>query len=159
VALALGPYNLLRRTKGDRHHRLVGYAWVVAMYLAVISSFAIRSLRPGHFSWIHGLSAFTFVTLTLGLWGAITHHTGLHRGNMIGSYVGLVGAFIGAVVVPSRQIPQWARHSPVPLALSALLCVALAVLVIVLARRQPRPRISPRPEPTATPSRSSSASR
>ncbi|MDP9391094.1 MAG: hypothetical protein M3P89_06865 [Actinomycetota bacterium] len=58
----------MRRTRGDRAHRLVGRVWVVAMYWTVLSSFFIKQLDPGHFSWIHGLSAFTFLTLTLGTW-------------------------------------------------------------------------------------------
>src|SRR5262249_40434745 len=97
VALVLGAYNLIRRTKGDRRHRWIGRVWVIAMYWTVLSSFAIRELRPGHFSWIHGLSLFTFVTLSIGLWAALTHRVGLHRRFMTGSYLGLVGAFIGAV--------------------------------------------------------------
>jgi len=39
------------------------------MYWTIISSFFIQQLRPGHFSWIHGLSVFTFVTLSMGLCG------------------------------------------------------------------------------------------
>ncbi len=97
MALVLGAYNLIHRPKGDRRHRLIGRVWVVAMYWTVLSSFAIRELRPGHFSWIHGLSLFTFVTLSIGLWAALTHRVRLHRQFITGSYLGLVGAFIGAV--------------------------------------------------------------
>jgi uncharacterized membrane protein len=143
VALALGAYNLIRRTKGDRPHRWAGRVWVVAMYWTVLSSFVIKELRPGHFSWIHGLSVFTFVTLSIGLWGAVTHRVQVHRNFMTGSYFGLVGAFVGAVVVPARRIPQWAVHQPLGLALGAAISLAVAAAVIVavnLGRHGPAAR-------------------
>jgi uncharacterized membrane protein len=130
VALTLGAYQLLRRTKGDRPHRWVGRVWVATMYWTVLSSFAIKRLQPGHFSWIHGLSIFTFGTLSIGLWAGITHRVQIHRNFLIGSYLGLVGAFLGAVVVPSRLIPQWAVHRPLGLALGAAISLALAAAVI-----------------------------
>lgn len=144
IALVLGAYQLIRRVKGDRRHRIIGAVWVVAMYWTVISSFFIRELNPGHFSWIHGLSAFTFVTLTIGLWMAITARGRVnrirhHRGFMTGSYLGLLGAFIGAVVVPVRDIPQWAVHRPLELAAAALGCLAVAAAVIFFSGRSVPP--------------------
>jgi uncharacterized membrane protein len=141
--LVLGAYQLLRRTKGDRAHRWVGRVWVAAMYWTVLSSFVIKRLRPGHFSWIHGLSVFTFITLSIGLWGAYTHRVQIHRNFLTGSYFGLVGAFIGAVVVPSRLIPQWAVHQPLGLALGAAAALAVAgavVLAVNLGRHGPSAR-------------------
>jgi uncharacterized membrane protein len=135
IALVLGAYNLRRRPKGDRTHRLVGRIWVVAMYWTVLSSFLIRELRPGHFSWIHALSVFTFGTLSLGLWAALTHRVQLHRRFMTGSYLGLLGAFLGAVAVPTRHIPQWAVHQPLGLGLAAAGCVLVSVALIALSRR------------------------
>jgi uncharacterized membrane protein len=140
IALVLGAYQLFRRVKGDRRHQIIGAVWVVAMYWTVISSFFIQKLNPGHFSWIHGLSAFTFVTLSIGLWAAITargrvRRAHVHRGFMTGSYLGLLGAFIGAVVVPVRDIPQWAMHQPLSLGAAALACVAVAAAVVFLSGR------------------------
>jgi uncharacterized membrane protein len=143
IALALGAYQLLRRTKGDRAHRWVGRVWVVAMYWTVLSSFVIKRLRPGHLSWIHGLSVFTFLTLSIGLWAGMTGRIPIHRGFMTGSYFGLVGAFIGAVVVPSRLIPQWAMHQPLGLTLGAAVSLGVAgavVLAVNLGRHGPSPR-------------------
>lgn len=143
IALILGAYNLLRPVKGDRPHRLVGRVWVVAMYATIISSFFIRELRPGQFSWIHGLSVFTFVTLTLGLWAALTHNVKRHRGMMTGSYFGLVGAFVGAVAVPVRYLPRTAVERPAEFLLALFGCavVALAVVRISHERRQSAQRI------------------
>jgi uncharacterized membrane protein len=144
IALVLGAYQLIRRVKGDRRHRIIGAVWVVAMYWTVISSFFIQELNPGSFSWIHGLSVFSFVTLTIGLWlglaGRGRRRWALHhRGFMTGSYLGLVGAFVGAVVVPVRTIPQWAADQPFALAAAALGCIAVAVAIILLSGRRPHP--------------------
>jgi uncharacterized membrane protein len=144
IALLLGAYNLLRRARGDRTHRRVGRVWVVAMYWTIVSSFAVKALTPGHFSWIHGLSVFTFITLTIGLWAAVTHRVRLHSQFMTGSYLGLVGAFLGAVAVPFRDIPQWIVHRPVPLALAALGCALVSVAVVGVARREAA-NTAPRP--------------
>ena len=105
------------------------------MYWTVVSSFAIKVLRPGHYSWIHALSVFTFGTLTIGLWAALTHRVQLHRRFMTGSYLGLVGAFVGAVAIPARQVPQWAVHRPLGLAIAVSGCVVVAATLIALSRR------------------------
>ncbi|WP_432988165.1 DUF2306 domain-containing protein [Dactylosporangium sp. CA-233914] len=146
ISLLLGAYNLLRRARGDRAHRLAGRVWVAAMYCTILSSFAIRALNPGHFSWIHGLSVFTFVTLSIGLWAAVTGRVRTHRRFMTGSYLGLLGAFAGAVVVPQRDIPQWIVHRPGGLTLGALGCVAVAGLVVLAARRGAAPYDQASPE-------------
>jgi hypothetical protein len=74
---------------------------------------------------------FTFGTLTIGLWGALTHRVQTHRNFVTGSYLGLVGALIGAVVVPQRCIPQWFLHDPAGLAAGALISFALAGAAVV----------------------------
>ncbi|HXJ25558.1 MAG TPA: DUF2306 domain-containing protein [Streptosporangiaceae bacterium] len=134
VALLLGAHNLIRRPRGDRRHLIVGRVWLACMYVTVLSSFAIQALHPGHFTWIHGLSVFTLVTLTIGLWAARTHRAAVHGQFMAGSYFGLVGAFIGAVVVPQRRIPQLALHHPVVLAAATIGVIAVAAAIVHLAR-------------------------
>jgi uncharacterized membrane protein len=105
-AMVFGGVNVLRRTRGDAPHRAIGRTWLVLMYFTALSSFWIQQLRPGNFSWIHGLSAFTIVTLSLGWWNARRGNIRAHAGNMIGTYAGLWGAFIGVTAVPSRLVPQ-----------------------------------------------------
>jgi uncharacterized membrane protein len=106
LSLVLGAGNLARRPKGDRPHRIVGRTWAGLMYFTALSSFFIQTIAPGSFSWIHALSALTLVTLTLGLWHARRGQVRLHAANMVGSYLGLCGAFIGVVAVPHRLVPQ-----------------------------------------------------
>jgi uncharacterized membrane protein len=142
-ALALGAVQLLRRRKGDRPHRWIGRSWLAAMAITVLSSFGVRTLTGG-FSWLHALSAFTAVTLTLGVLAARRGDVRAHRGNMIGTYLGLLGAFVGVIVVPTRRIPELAAAQPLVLAIwatsLAVTAGAFVVAVLVLTRsRRPRP--------------------
>lgn len=135
-ALLLGAVNLLRRPEGDGPHRIIGRIWVVSMYWTVLSSFFIRELNPGGFSWIHGLSVFTVGTLTVGVWAAMTRRIQTHRGFMRGSYFGTVGAFVGATVVPQRAIPQLAVEHPMLLSVAAFGVSALVWGIVAMFRRQ-----------------------
>jgi uncharacterized membrane protein len=127
AALVLGPVNLVRTRKGDGWHRSLGYVWIILMYWTAASSFWIRDIFPGRFSPIHALSALTLLTLTLGLLAIRKGRVRAHRVNMFFSYVGLVGAFIGAVVVPVREVPQLVATQPA-LALAGASAVVAAAL-------------------------------
>ncbi|WP_461187336.1 DUF2306 domain-containing protein [Arthrobacter sp. Z4-13] len=107
--LVIGPLQILRRRR-DRVHRTMGYLWVAAMYYVCFSSFWI--VTAGHFTWLHGLSAFTILTVTLGLISAIRGNISAHQGNMIGSYLGIATAFVFAVTVPGRAIPRLLSEDP-----------------------------------------------
>jgi uncharacterized membrane protein len=103
LAFLLGGWLLLRR-KGTGPHRALGRLWVVLMLVVVISSYWIRVANKGDFSWIHGLSVFTFVMLVLAVWAIRTGRRTTHLGTMIGIYLGaLVGAGIGALM-PGRLL-------------------------------------------------------
>src|SRR4051812_44822149 len=130
-SLAVGALVMLRRRKGDRAHRRVGRVWMAAMYWTAGSSFGIRALHPGHLSWIHGLSAWTLVSLTVALWAARTHRTKLHRDFVVGSYFGLVGAGLAAMAFPVRLPPR--LLTPRPLVFPGI--AAAAVLAAPAAAR------------------------
>jgi uncharacterized membrane protein len=130
LALVLGGANVLRRRRGDRPHRTIGRAWLVLMYFTALSSFWIQQLRPGHFSWIHALSAFTILTLGLGLWNARRGRVRAHAGNMIGTYAGLWGALVGVAVVPSRLVPQSFQSGWLAMTVLTLLVVAVGLTVV-----------------------------
>ncbi len=130
--LAIGPVQIFRRRR-DRIHRTMGYLWVAAMYYVCFSSFWIAS--DGHFSWLHGLSAFTIVTVTLGLVSAIRGNLKSHLGNMGGSYVGIVVAFIFAVSVPDRSIPRLlAEDAPTAVYVAGLVLLSVGVIFVSLRR-------------------------
>lgn len=101
IAVVLGAWLLWAR-KGHRAHRVGGWIWVLCMATVAGISFAIR--RPEGFSWIHGLSVFTLVTLVTGVVAARTHRVQSHRLNMVSLYAGalvITGLF---TLLPGRLI-------------------------------------------------------
>ncbi|MCW2855997.1 MAG: hypothetical protein JWR52_1612 [Marmoricola sp.] len=140
TALGLGAYLIVRPRKGDLLHRRIGRIWMADMYWVAFSSFGIKRLSPGHFSWIHGLSLWTIVSLTMALWAARAHRIQQHRGWVIGTYCGLVGAGIAAAAFPTRLVPQTAEHHPLSLVAGMLAATALTFAVIELAARLPAGR-------------------
>jgi uncharacterized membrane protein len=101
VGVLLGAW-LLGARKGHRAHRIGGWIWVLCMATVAGISFGIRG--PEGFSWIHGLSLFTLVTLVTGVLAARAHRVGAHRINMISLYVGallVTGLF---TLLPGRLI-------------------------------------------------------
>ncbi len=130
VALPLGGWQLFVSTKGDHQHRIVGRAWAALMLYVSVTSFWITELEPGRFSFLHVLSIVTLITVSLGVWSARRGNIESHRGNMIGSWLGLLGAFIAAVVIPARHIPQFVLTEPMQAsaALAAVLITTAAVL-------------------------------
>ncbi|MDX6200306.1 MAG: hypothetical protein QOJ79_3457 [Actinomycetota bacterium] len=131
LALLLGGYVVVRRPKGDRLHRRLGRIWVATMYWVALSSFGIKQLTPGHFSWIHALSAWTIVSLTVAIWAARTGRVRTHRQYVVGSYFGLVGAGVAAAAFPVRLVPQTLIHAPV-LFFAVLANIALIAVGIVM---------------------------
>ena len=81
LVVVLGGLQLALR-KGDRRHRLVGYAWCGLMAFISVSGFLIR-LKPGPMTLIHmASSAFAvlnLICLPLLIWGARTGHRKLHK--------------------------------------------------------------------------------
>ncbi len=96
IALGIVQWAL---PKGTSAHRAMGRIWVVLMLAAAISSFWIQ--RDG-FSWIHGLSIVTVVSVVAGLVYARQGNRWAHLGCMIGAFVGALGAGIGALLTPGR---------------------------------------------------------
>jgi uncharacterized membrane protein len=142
LAVVLGVYLVARRRKGDLLHRRIGRVWMADMYWVAFSSFGIKRLSPGHFTWIHGLSAWTVISLTVAIRAAVTHRIQVHRGFVVGTYMGLVGAGLAAVAFPTRLVPQTAVHAPWALLAAVVAVTALAVGVIQAAAHLPRRRRS-----------------
>lgn len=128
-SLVFGLFQLVRRRKGGPLHRFVGRTWVICMYIVVLTSFGIYTIDGG-FTWLHGLSIFTFCTVTIGLRAAVKGKIKAHKSFMTGSYFGIVGAFIGVIVVPERRIPQMAIHNAPSLTLWILVLLASAVFTV-----------------------------
>lgn len=142
VALPLGGYQLFRPTKGDAQHVLLGRVWAGLMLWVAITSYWIRDIRDGEFSLLHVLSTVTLVTVTLGVVNARRGNIAAHKGNMRGSWLGLCGAFIGAVAVPDRVIPTFVMTRPLDATLAVLFLAGLTVLLVrvgALLTREPVP--------------------
>lgn len=142
VALPLGGYQLFRPTKGDPQHVLLGRVWAGLMLWVAITSYWIRDIRDGEFSLLHILSTVTLVTVTLGVLHARRGNIAAHKGNMRGSWLGLCGAFIGAVAVPDRVIPTFVVTRPVDATIAVLFIAGLTVLLVrvgALLTREPVP--------------------
>ncbi len=150
TSVLLGGVQLARR-KGDARHKHLGRVWVALMLWAAVSSFWIRHLRDGAFSWLHILSLVTLVTVTLGVLGIRRGDLQGHRGNMIGSWMGSAFAMGFALAVPDRMLPTFAVDEPLGAA-AALATVAALVVVLVLVgdRLARRGGASSRAEPHAT---------
>ena len=104
LALPLGAIILSRR-KGDSTHRWMGRVWFALMTFVAAGSFGIRV--SGHYSWIHGLSAFTLAMLALGLYMARTGRIEKHKRIFQGLYFGaliITGLF---TLLPNRLLGHW----------------------------------------------------
>lgn len=78
VALALTPTMLLR-PRGDRWHRRLGWVWAAAMVATALVSFAVQVAHPGHWSFVHILSAYVLVQVPLIVILARRHKVARHR--------------------------------------------------------------------------------
>lgn len=140
VALVLGGVQLFRPTKGDRLHRHTGRVWVGLMVYVAVTSFWIRDIRAGQLSWLHVLSVVTLVTVTLGLVSAWRGRIEAHRRQMRGSWLGLIGAGVGASAVPDRLLPQLVVTSPAGALLALVAVLLTTAVVLTLGRVLPEPR-------------------
>jgi uncharacterized membrane protein len=102
LSLLLGAAVLMRR-KGTATHKLLGRIWVGLMVAVAVSSFWLLGLGKGHFSVIHLLSAWTLISLSLAIWFIRRGNVSAHKGFMIGTFLGLVGAGLGAMA-PGRTL-------------------------------------------------------
>lgn len=134
TSLLLGAWQLFFSRKGSPLHRFVGRTWVVLMLYVSVTSFWIRELRSGQFSLLHVLSVVTIITVSLGFVSALRGDIPNHVGNMIGTWIGLSTAFVFAVAVPDRAIPQFVITEPIQAA-SAGLAVVVTTLALVGAGR------------------------
>lgn len=134
ISMPLGAYQLWRRPRGDAQHRLLGRIWAAAMMWTALSSFWIRDLNDGRLSLLHILSVVTVVSLVAGIWAVRRGDVRTHLGCMRGSWLGSIGAFIGAVAVPARLVPTFAVESPLGFAVAVAGILTTAALLIVGCR-------------------------
>jgi uncharacterized membrane protein len=103
TAVGLGVLVLAVR-KGTPLHRWLGRTWVATMAFVAIGSFWIQ--HNGSLSWIHGLSAFTLVSLAYAVWSIRRGRVRAHRQAMFGTFAGLTIAGLFALS-PGRLLGAW----------------------------------------------------
>ncbi|ANI21700.1 hypothetical protein AB870_25880 [Pandoraea faecigallinarum] len=103
VAILLGV-GVLLLPRGTPRHRWMGRWWALAMVATAVTSFGIRELGKGHFSWLHGLSVYVLINLALAVNAVRRGNVRAHRRQMLGLYAGLVIAGVAAVAVPGRPL-------------------------------------------------------
>lgn len=91
-AFALGTYQIFLSRKGSPFHRGLGYVYLCLMTVTSVAALFVHSLLPNGpllgFSPIHLFVPLTLFGVVGALRGAWTHNIPLHRGSMIGVYVG-----------------------------------------------------------------------
>ena len=102
LALLLGVV-VLSLTKGTKLHKALGRTWVALMLVVAISSFWIVEIGKDSFSVIHLLSAWTLISLALAIWFIRCGNVRAHKGFMVGTFLGLAGAGLGALA-PGRAL-------------------------------------------------------
>ena len=105
IAVALGIIQMVS-PKGTLPHRVIGWIWVVLMMVLAGTSVFIKVIFPGHFSFIHLLTAWTLLAVPLGVMAVKRGNIGAHSRFMSGMfYFGLItaGAF---TFLPGRLLYQ-----------------------------------------------------
>jgi uncharacterized membrane protein len=105
LVLALGAAQLALK-KGDKRHRMVGYAWCALMGFISMSGLMIR-LQPGPMTIIHMASSvfaiINLVCLPLMIWGARTGRRRLHKILALAMFANLINAAL-LTFIPFRAI-------------------------------------------------------
>lgn len=106
LSLILGV-GLFLRPKGTLVHRTLGYTWIAAMGMVVLSSLFINQIRTwGPFSPIHLLTLITAIGLFAGWRAARRHDIKSHRRNMIILWFGALGLNIWFTLLPGRVMHE-----------------------------------------------------
>ena len=92
LAIALSVAILTIR-KGTPAHKYVGRTWAAMLAIICISSFWITGMNGTHYSWIHLLSAWTLIGLSLAILAARASNIRVHKYAMIST---MTGALFGA---------------------------------------------------------------
>lgn len=103
AAFAIGTWMMIR-PKGTTPHKALGRAYVVLMLASAVSTFWIRGIGHGSFSFLHLLSIFVLLALPFALVMARLGRVRVHCYTMIGVYLG--GIWIAGLLtlLPGRLL-------------------------------------------------------
>jgi uncharacterized membrane protein len=109
-AFVIGSVMLLRR-KGTQPHRALGRVFMLLMAAtAAISLCMPAQVGPqwlGHFGFIHAFSLLTLYLVPTGWLAARRGDIRVHRGRMVGLYVGGLVIAGGFAFMPGRLMHTW----------------------------------------------------
>ena len=105
IALIIGSMNLFSK-KGTSKHKIIGWFWITFMVYVSISSFWIKELNEGQYSWIHLLSIITILSLIFSIIAIKLRYIKIHSFFMVGTYIGLCIAGI-FTLLPGRFISNY----------------------------------------------------
>ena len=97
---------ILIGVKGTALHKALGWSWIVCMGTTAVSSLFIKTLNPGHWSYIHFISGWVIIALPMAVVAIKRKNVAMHRRLMTGLFVGgllIAGAF---TFVPGRLMFQ-----------------------------------------------------
>jgi uncharacterized membrane protein len=103
TAFVIGTWMMVRR-KGTMPHKALGRIYVALMIASAVSTFWIRGLGHGSFSFLHLLSIFVLLALPFAIVMARLGRVQAHRYTMIGVYLG--GIWIAGLLtlLPGRLL-------------------------------------------------------
>ncbi len=113
AALALGIVQLAA-PKGTLPHRTIGYLWVAIMAAIALSSFGIRVLAHGAFSFVHVISIVTLAVLPFAVLHARRHRVRRHAIAMVSLFAGALIIAGGFTLVPGRIMHRVVFGPPNP---------------------------------------------
>ena len=79
---------LLTGVKGSGLHKKLGWTWVVAMAVTAITSFFIKELNPGQFSFVHLVAGYTVIAMPMAIAAIRRKNVASHRRTMTYTFVG-----------------------------------------------------------------------
>ena len=130
VTIALGTFQVFRMVRGDRLHKAVGRTWASLMLVVSVTGLFIGNYHDALDLFLHGLAIWTIISICVGVYFARKGNIYRHKGFMLGSYFGLLGAFIGVIAVPTRRIPSYFEAYPLVMTLIAIGIIAVSGFLV-----------------------------
>jgi len=84
----LGTWLIFFSRKGSEYHRIFGSIYLLLMTITAVTATFIRSLNPGHLSWIHIFVPITLFGVSSAIWRIRRKDVKGHRAAMLGVYFG-----------------------------------------------------------------------
>ena len=97
-----GTWLIFVSKKGTRTHRRIGMIYLALMTITATAAIFVKSLHPGHFTWIHLFVPLTFVGVFAALWRIRAKDVAGHRNAMLGLYFGGLVIAGSLTFIPGR---------------------------------------------------------